>query len=439
MQYRITPRQLVALLFALAATLLAAMPASALPAFARQTGKACSSCHFQHFPVLNEFGMDFKSSGYVDIKNKPVSGTDLSLADTLYSALFTKLRFQKTNGTDGTDESGLKMKSTHSGEWQLPDEFSFLLGGRIGKNAGFVVEAGLNNGGGNVLAGFKMPFAFPLNDEGMKLSVVPFSTDNLGASYGFELLSTGAVRNIRASEHNEETSAQQYVFFTPEESGSAAGISFVFYDPKYYVTLTPFTPNHVPGGDSNLGGLNATYFRAAFTPHVGDWALAAGVQAWTGNNVRVRGEGPGGVDIVKTKGWAVDAQAQGAVAGMPLGVYLAHAQAPGTAADATSRNLFNPQARARKATSLTAELGVLPAKATVLASYRKADDGSATSSSDNAFSIGGTYQIYQNVRLELVHSVRQKGAEGVGRYGPSGDLGAVGGTSLTTFLLSAAY
>jgi hypothetical protein len=440
----LTLRRLLALVLTLATLLLAAMPSHAIPAFARQTGKACSSCHFQHFPELNEFGMDFKASGYTDIKNKPVSGTELSLADTLYAAVYTTLKYQKTSGKDGTDgDGGLAPKSTHSGEWQFPDEFSLLLGGRIGKNIGFVIEAGLANNPGPVLSGFKIPMMWELGDTGMKVGAVPFSTDNLGASYGFEMLSTGAVKNIHASEHEEETSAQQYVFFSPEENGAAAGISLVLYDPKFYVTLTPYTPTHRPGegnGNPSLGNLNATYFRAAYTPKVGDWALGAGVQAWAGSNVRAR-DGNGTLRLFSTKGWAVDAQAQGAVAGLPLGVFFSHASAPATDPNSTAApNLFNPNARARTATSISAELGILPAKATLLVGYRKADDGSDTASSDNAFTLGATYNIYQNVRFELVHSVRQRGAGGAGRYGPNDPAnGTLGGKSQTTLVFAAAY
>jgi hypothetical protein len=36
-----------------------ATPSQAMPAFARQTGKACNTCHFQHYPILNEYGMEF--------------------------------------------------------------------------------------------------------------------------------------------------------------------------------------------------------------------------------------------------------------------------------------------------------------------------------------------------------------------------------------------
>jgi hypothetical protein len=269
---------------------------------------------------------------------------------------------------------------------------------------------------------------------GRRIGVVPFSTDALGASYGFELLSTGAVRNIRASEHRSETSAQQYVFFQGD-GGAATGFSFVFYDPLFHVVVAPYTPNHLPGAGSNLGGMNATYLRAVVTPTVAGWALGAGVQSWTGGNSRV-GDG---TETVATKGWAIDAQAHGNVGGMPLGLYFAHAKAPGTAAGAVV-NLFNSRAGARTATTLTAELGVLPQVATVMLSYRKADTGAASSSSDNALSVGATYQIYQNAQLQVVHSSRQKGANGVGRYGPNDPAnGTTGGSALTTFMFSVGY
>ncbi|MGZ8548344.1 MAG: hypothetical protein ACXW33_07030, partial [Sulfuricurvum sp.] len=45
-------------------TLMVATPSQAMPAFARQTGMECASCHFQHYPLLNETGRAFKASGY---------------------------------------------------------------------------------------------------------------------------------------------------------------------------------------------------------------------------------------------------------------------------------------------------------------------------------------------------------------------------------------
>ncbi len=459
MHLPLTPQRLLALLMTLATLLLASMPSAALPAFARQTGKACVACHFQHYPALNDMGMEFKASGFVDVKAKPLAGKDLSIADSLYASLFSKIRYQKSNGSDGLNADGGTVKSTHSGELQFPDEFALLLGGRLGKNVGFMLEGQLA-GEGAVMAGFKMPMIWSLGEGTMKGGVVPFTTDALGASYGFELLNTGAVRNVRISEHRAETSAQQYVLFQStgpiggetnpvtgaalrNTAGAATGFAFVLYDPLFFVVVAPHTPNHLPGAEGQLGGLKATYVRAAFTPTVAGWSLGAGVQSWTGNNVRFNDGGAGvfsnDVATVSTKGWAIDFQAQGSVASMPLGVYFAHARAPGTPAGGTP-NLFNAAVNARTATTLTAELGVLPQKATLVASYRRADNGAATFGSDNAFTVGGTYQIYQNLQLQLMHSKRKEGSNGVGRYGPNYTAGGTtAGDSLTTLMLSAGY
>lgn len=53
----------IALVFIITAFILSAHDAEAVPAFARQTGLSCSTCHFQHFPALNAFGRSFKAGG----------------------------------------------------------------------------------------------------------------------------------------------------------------------------------------------------------------------------------------------------------------------------------------------------------------------------------------------------------------------------------------
>jgi hypothetical protein len=53
----------LALVMGSGALVLLPASASAIPAFARRYGMACSSCHVA-WPVLNEFGEDFRMSGY---------------------------------------------------------------------------------------------------------------------------------------------------------------------------------------------------------------------------------------------------------------------------------------------------------------------------------------------------------------------------------------
>ena len=59
----------VALIIALPATFLMIGNARATPAFARQTGLACSACHTV-FPELTPMGRRFKLGGYT-LTNKP--------------------------------------------------------------------------------------------------------------------------------------------------------------------------------------------------------------------------------------------------------------------------------------------------------------------------------------------------------------------------------
>lgn len=451
---------------AFAAAAIVATPSEAMPAFARQTGKACNTCHFQHYPALNEYGMEFKAGGYTDMKQAgEVKGKELSIPGIFNASLYTKIRYQKSNGKDGTDNAGNAVKTTHSGEIQFPDEFAVLIGGRVTDNIGFMIENQFAGGGTGILAGFKMPFTFKVG-KGMKAGFTPFLTDGLGASYGFEQLSTGAVRNIRANENRNEISALQYVFFggtgprdaaNPDpfhavvgtgartSAGAATGLAFSLWDPSFNVAYTRWTPHHLVEAGSNVGGLGSGLLRAVWTPTFGDWSLGIGLQSYMGTNVKYL---PGGDNTqasqVNTKGTGFDLQAHGAVGNMPLGVYFTYARAPGTTV--TSVNLFNENANARRATVITGELGVLPNKATVVLAYRDANNGSAAvadGGKDNAWTIGGTYQIAQNVQLQLNHSTRSKRADGVGRVGVTNctvcATPTTRGSALTTLMLSAGF
>ncbi|MBI4986147.1 MAG: hypothetical protein HZC24_12625 [Rhodocyclales bacterium] len=454
------------------AAAIVATPSQAMPAFARQTGKACTTCHFQHYPILNEYGQEFKASGYTDMgKQGEVKGKELSIPGIFNASLYTKVRYQKSNGTDGRDAAGNSAKTTHSGELQFPDEFALLIGGRVAENIGFMIENQFAGGGKGFLAGFKLPMVYKVG-KGMKAGVTPFLTDGLGASYGFEQMSTGAVRNIRSNEHRNETSALQYVFFggsgprsldaanqdpyaaagtnTRIAAGAASGVAFSLWDPAFNVAYTFWTPHHLAEAGSNAGGLSSGLLRAVWTPTFGDWSMGIGVQAYSGSNVRLNNAGT--IQFVDTKGTGFDVQAHGAVANMPLGLYFTYATTPGSKAGCNNTtglacNLFNENPNTKRATAILAELGVLPSKATLSLGYRSANSGAAAGAdggSDNSWTLGGTYQITQNVQLQVDHSTRSKRADGVGRYGVTNCTVACAtpttrGTSMTTFMLSAGF
>lgn len=397
----------------------------AVPAFARSNGMECSTCHFQQFPLLNPFGRDFKANGYTMLKSEEkIEGAKLSIPHDLGASLVTKIRYQKTNGGDDTEP-------TNHGELQFPDEAALLLGGRVAENIGFLLElstigktseaddhthtydpAGLaatatgtdgkHDHDFSLFASFKMPFVYDVS--GAKVSVIPFTTD-LGASYGFELLNTGAVRNIRMTEHRKDVSAQQYL----GTDGDATGIAFVAYHDTGYVNYSLWKPVH---GSSSASFLN--YLRVAATPQVAGWDVGVGFQLWSGTSTDVTTT-PNTKE--KSEAWAIDAQAQGMVANMPLGVYLTSGAVGG-----------NSTLEKKNSTDSTiaAELGVLPTTQ-ISAAYRIAE---TKGNSDNAIALGAKYLLKQNVQLSLNHSIYSEEQ--------SGDFGKIG-NQLTTLMLFAAF
>ncbi len=405
-----------------------AIGTNAFPAFARQTGLSCSSCHFQKYPALTPFGRGFKAAGFTKMgPQETVNGERLSLPLALNASIFVKIRFQKTNGTDIPGE-----RTTNAGELQFPDELALLLGGRVGDHAGFVIEGQLADGSAPVVAGFKMPFTFRLGSS-IRANAIPFSTDALGVAYGFELLNTGAVRNARVNENRSAVSAQQYI----GTATAAEGVAFVLADPTWFVNVTAWSPNHFAGARGVANGApTALYLRGAFTPTVGNWDLGIGVQSWSGS-AGTSNEAGTGVDNFKTSALAFDAQAQGAVRGMPLGVYVTHGKS-GASGPAANRNLFNSRERDRSASTVTAELGVTKnPRVTLVGAYRDADNGrTPANSADNAFTLGVNLMVAQNVGLHWTFSRYTGGAYAAGQdpWNPGGS-----GNTSHTFLLSAGF
>jgi len=411
----------------------AATESQAVPAFARQTGMACAGCHFQTYPAINAFGRSFKASGYTLIGEQPkIEGDDLSLPGVLNASLVTKFRYQKTNGSD-------KTSATNTGELQFPDEAALLIGGRAGEHVGFVLElatfgeadkgsgeingtvADTGTGEFSLFGSFKMPITYKVGAT--DLSFIPFTTDGGGAGYGLELLNTGAQRFQRVGEDRSALMAQQYLGLG---AGAAEGFAFVAANPMGFVNVSLWAPNH---GNIAVKGL-APYLRAAWTPSLGDWDAGFGVQYFSG---KAKADdltlATGNVVEYATEGWAIDGQLQGDVGSLPLGVYAAYANAPGnTPADPNS--VFNSSTFDRTAWSIHGQLGVFPSKATVILGYRSADRGTATGNTDNALTVGGTYQLAQNVQLQLNH---------VERSGNRFDTPQTNGDRQTTLMLFSAF
>jgi hypothetical protein len=377
---------------------------SATPVFARQTSQSCSACHFQRFPLLNAYGRTFKANGYTQVgKQGTIEDTNLSTPVILNAGLITKFRYQKTNGIADNE--------LNSGQFQMPDEAFLSLGGKVAKNIGFQAEIGLLKSALDVtldsdlpvydgstsigevgLNGIKIPFVFPAND--FTFSAIPFYTDAQGPAFGFELLNTGALRFSRAFEDRKETSAQQYI----GTDGKTTGLALVAYHKFGYVSYTPYLRDDASKFSS---GQFLSYIRGVVTPEkVGEWDLAAGFQIWTGNSKTGTGTD---LALEHADAWSLDAQAQGKVGTLPLGIYATYGSA--AKSTVTVDNVYNVEENdSKNAFTVATELGVIPSKLSLGLGYRNANSGAGGSDAQNSVTLGANYQFSKNMVFQVNHS-----------------------------------
>lgn len=405
--------------------------ASAIPSFARQTGMACSACHQQHFPVLNGFGQAFKSAGFTMMgSQEKVEGEHLSIPATLNASMLLKARYQKS---DGNDTAGtVSGRTTNGGQWQIPDEFSLFFGGRVADagalKVGFMFEG--NTAASPLVAGFKMPVVFDMDT--VKIGVVPYLTDALGAFYGYDLSSTGQTRGVRWAEHRSDISAQQYVGMS---SGAATGLATYARTDMGYVAVSRYAPHFTASGTTAVQ-LSSTVLRAALTPNVAGWDMQIGVGSVSGSNY----DAPATTaNANETKATSLDFQAFGTVAERDLAVYATWASAPASGTAAGSSNLWNASTTdAKTAMTVGADYSIIPHALHLGAAYRNAKTGDATLNEDNSITVMAIYDLTQNIALHVNHSVRSGSSYDAGGANDATVVGS-SGKALTTFLLEAAW
>ncbi|OGS96172.1 MAG: hypothetical protein A3H31_06840 [Gallionellales bacterium RIFCSPLOWO2_02_FULL_57_47] len=394
--------------------------AAAIPAYARQVGMACSACHQQHFPVLNTFGRAFKAGGYTMMGAQgKVEGDHLSIPDTLNASMIVKLRYMKDNTTASDVSKSDRPTTKADGQLQMFDEFALLVGGRIAENVGVFMEGQMLETG-PLIGILRMPFVFDMGAA--KVSVVPFAADGGSAMVGYELSSGGILRANRWSESRKETSAVQY----NSNIESAAGFAFVAQNDMGFVNVTKFTSDFgFKDQGEKSSALNSTYLRAAVTPTVGDWAIVGGVGVMSGQSWNI-GEGA----TVQTEQTFIDFQAHGEVAGKELGVYAQYSNAP-KVKNAGDISAYNTNGVTdKKALTIGADYTVIPHSLSIGAAYRKADNGAATNTGDDAITVQAVYDMYQNVALHAIFSTYS---------GSYYDANPTKATNLTTLMLEMAW
>src|ERR1700739_2591316 len=110
----------------------------AVPSYARQTGLACSGCHYAP-PELNPAGRRFKLTGYVDraddtkvVKSEPgKKHAALDLLASLPLSVMLDASFTSTKSP---------VPTTQNGNFELPQFFSLFLSGAWTSNIGSFLQ-----------------------------------------------------------------------------------------------------------------------------------------------------------------------------------------------------------------------------------------------------------------------------------------------------------
>jgi hypothetical protein len=358
-----------------------------VPAFARQTGLDCNSCHGSAgYPTLNSFGAAFKAGGYTQANDDDLigDGEALSIPKTLNMSLVYKVR----NPID-INANGAEMP------FENPDEIAILMGGKAAKNIGWLMEAG---GTDIAAASFKLVFAPELGP--VRLGIVPWFSD-LTPGYVFETMSTGAVRNIRALENRKLTSAINAVNYGAADdvgtNGMNAGLGLYVWHPMFFAAFTPFIPRDgvaVTAGQALAGEATTDwltnpvgiYARAAVTPSFGGMDLGVGVQYYGGAYA------DGGYDVngdATTKAMStigVDVQF-GLNAGIPMIFFVTYA---------------NDIENTSSSINILADLAVIPDVLMLDAAFRLDLNTYANAEdSKTGAGIGAKFHIVRNVKLEV--------------------------------------
>ncbi|MDQ6995156.1 MAG: hypothetical protein Q9M18_06125 [Mariprofundaceae bacterium] len=372
---------------AVSAVAIAPTTSEAIPAFARQTGAACLSCHFQTFPALNSFGRAFKQGSFTDVGDQAmVEDDNLSIPAVMNATIVIRGDITRATGSKAT--------------YNIPSETPILVAGRVGTNSGFFVEFANGGTGGSVSVGnWQFLNSFDMGD--LKVGI---GAHNSGFG-GSAVLETSNVFGQHSGKlGGGNLSAINTVGFKQGSLAIAGWVGNETFDVQAGL-IAPSAAQATPVG-GNLGQI----IRGHYFMDVAGFDTMIGAGLVTGN---AKTYGAGLTQNTATADFAmdlkfVDFQMQGDLNDdMSLGIYADYASVADKAALATATapattNFYG----GGKFTgfSLRAELKPVHNMGVGAGfSYANAGVGAAAVKT-NTFQVAGFYEVYQNFELNLIYN-----------------------------------
>ncbi len=175
----------------LAAALLVARPAAAVPSFARQTGMACEACHTV-YPELTHFGRVFKANGYIlsNVKQvRDVTGKKeelLSLGQNVPLSIMAQVSYtQMKTGVPDLSSAGAPGVA-QNGTAGFPQQLSLFYAGKIAPNFGAFFQLTYANDSGTI----------GIDNTDLRFADTAVLSDNHPLTYGLSLNNNPTVQDL---------------------------------------------------------------------------------------------------------------------------------------------------------------------------------------------------------------------------------------------------
>lgn len=270
--------------------------AEAVPAFARQTGMACSQCHTT-FPELTPFGRQFKAGGYTLSMTKQVAegGTgekrvSLELPAYVPVGLMAVTGFTHINTTDAP--------TTKNDDILFPQEFAIFLAGKITPKVGAFMEFvydGATNQVGLGLADIRFAHQLPIGGKNLIVGASLNNTPTVSDLWNSTPQWSAPYAPSSASAPTPATATAIEGKF--RESSMGLGL-YAFWDGLLYGEFAVYRsaprlklPLSAAGGATNIIEGVVPYWRVAVEKGFGSHSLSAGTFGLTGTVL------PGGTSI----------------------------------------------------------------------------------------------------------------------------------------------
>jgi len=370
---------------AVSAVAVAPTTSEAIPAFARQTGAACLSCHFMSFPTLSSFGRSFKVNGFTDVGEQAlVEDEGLSIPASLNITAVVRPQFANVSTTGAAP-------STKTAA--ITADQVILIGGRFGTNSGVFIEYD------GTFANVQIMNSF---DFGSFRGGVNIFNTGFGETAGLEVSSVhgqhGGMMNGKAlSATNSIGSA----------GGNTGGLAFWAANDWAMASVSLITDGIALDGATSNSWKLAPSFRVFVQPEVAGWETGIGFGITNGSTGDARTAIAAGVPgtNLKMKKWFIDAQAHGEMGDTQIGLYADFASA--SASTATETNLFN---------TATGDLEGWHVRGNIKPTHNlifgagfgelktKNSAGLINGSKTTQWQIAAEYEVYQNFVIALIYN-----------------------------------